>query len=180
MRSYLVARPCLAPRYCYSLYKWPHTHTHISLYICLSAKTSVIFPSDANNSGLRQIRWSQWLSRYRLKFIHVPGSQNQSADALSQLFENPNNKAQLEDLSTVDLLLDLFENPNNKARLEDLSTVDLLLDKDGDDLMEERLTEREMFYLAAVTRAKNNPRGGRIAPPGSRKNGTSPTGGIQP
>ena len=84
------------------------------------------------HSGPCQIRWSQWLSRYRLKFIHVPGSQNRSADALSRLFENP----------------------NNKARLEDLSTVDLLLDKDGDDLTEERLTEREMFYLAAVTRAK--------------------------
>ena len=45
------------------------------------------------HSGLRQIRWSQWLSRYCLKFIHIPGSQNQSADALSRLFENPNNKA---------------------------------------------------------------------------------------
>ena len=30
-----------------------------------------------------QIRWLQWLSRYRLKFIHVPGSQNRSTDALS-------------------------------------------------------------------------------------------------
>ena len=38
--------------------------------------------------------------------------------------------------------------------MEDLSTVDLLLDKDGDDLMEERLTEHEMFHLAAVTRTK--------------------------
>ena len=32
--------------------------------------------------------------------------------------------------------------------------MDLLLDKDGDDLTEERLTEHEMFHLAAVTRAK--------------------------
>ena len=39
-----------------------------------------------------QIQWSQWLSRYRLKFIHIPGSQNRSANALSQLFENPNSK----------------------------------------------------------------------------------------
>jgi hypothetical protein len=40
------------------------------------------------------------------------------------------------------------------VRLEDLSTVDLLLDKDGNDLTEQRLTEREMFHMAAVTRAK--------------------------
>ena len=86
------------------------------------------------HSGLCQIHWLQWLSRYRLKFIHVPGSQNWSADALLRLFENPNNKVQLEDLSTY--------------------TVDLLLDKDGDDLTEEHLTEHEMFYLAAVTHAK--------------------------
>ena len=85
------------------------------------------------HSGPRQIRWSQWLSRYRLKFIHVPGTDNRSADALSRLFENP----------------------NNKARLEDLSTVDLLLDKDGDDLTEQRIAERDMFHLAAVTRTKN-------------------------
>jgi hypothetical protein len=84
------------------------------------------------HSGLCQIRWSQWFSRYRLKFIHIPGSQNRSADALSRLFENP----------------------NSKARLEDLSTVDLLLDKDDDDLTEQRLMEREMFHMAAVTRAK--------------------------
>ena len=84
------------------------------------------------HSGPCQIRWSQWLSRYRLKFIHIPGTQNWSADALSRLFENP----------------------NNKVRLEDLSTVDLLLDKDGDDLTEQRLAEREMFHLAVVTRTK--------------------------
>jgi hypothetical protein len=40
------------------------------------------------------------------------------------------------------------------VRLEDLSTVDLLLDKDGDNLMEQRLVEGEMFHMAAVTRAK--------------------------
>jgi hypothetical protein len=88
------------------------------------------FMTKAHN-GPRQIRWSQWLSRYRLKFIHVPGSQNRSADALSRIFENP----------------------NSKARLEDLSTVDLLLDKDGDDLSEQRLAEREMFHMAVLTRA---------------------------
>ena len=32
------------------------------------------------HSGPHQIHWSQWLSRYRLKFIHVLGSQNWSAD----------------------------------------------------------------------------------------------------
>ena len=84
------------------------------------------------HSGPCQIHWSQWLSRYHLKFIHIPGSQNRSADALLQLFENPNNKAQL----------------------EDLSAVDLLLDKDGVDLMEKCLAEHEMFHLAAVTCTK--------------------------
>jgi hypothetical protein len=67
-------------------------------------------------------------------FIHILGSQNQSADALSQLL--------------------LFKNLNSKAQLEDLSTVDLLLNKDGDDLMEQRLVECEMFHMAAVTHAK--------------------------
>ena len=113
------------------------------------------------HSGPCQIRWSQWLSRYRLKFIHIPGSQNQSADALSRLFENPNNKVQL----------------------EDLSTVDLLLDKDGDDLTEERLTEREMFHLAAVTRAKTireveesrHQEAERMAPPQQASLSTSPS-----
>jgi RNase H-like domain found in reverse transcriptase len=78
------------------------------------------------HSGPRQIRWSQWFSRYRLKFIHIPGSQNRSADALSRLFKNP----------------------NSKARLEDLSTVDLLLDKDGDDLTEQRLAEHKCSIWA--------------------------------
>ena len=52
VRSYLVARPRLAPRFCYSLYKWPPPHTHISLYIHLSAKASIIFPTDANTVTL--------------------------------------------------------------------------------------------------------------------------------
>jgi hypothetical protein len=84
------------------------------------------------HSGPRQIRWSQWFSRYRLKFIHIPGLQNRSADALSRLFENLNSKAQL----------------------EDLSTVDLLLDKNSNNLTEQRLAERKMFHMAAVTCAK--------------------------
>ena len=48
MCSYLVAQPCLTPRSCYSLYKQPPSHTHIFLYIRLSAKASIIFPTDAN------------------------------------------------------------------------------------------------------------------------------------
>ena len=48
MRSYLVTQPRLAPHFCYSLYKRPPSHTHTSLYIRLSAKASVIFPTDAN------------------------------------------------------------------------------------------------------------------------------------
>ena len=35
------------------------------------------------HSGPCQIRWSQWLLRYQLKFINIPGSQNQSANAVS-------------------------------------------------------------------------------------------------
>ena len=48
MRSYLVAQPCLAPRFCYYFYKRPPSHLHTSLYICLPAKASVAFPTDAN------------------------------------------------------------------------------------------------------------------------------------
>ena len=84
------------------------------------------------HAGPRQIRWSQWLTRYRLKFIHVPGSQNRSADALSRKFENP----------------------NNKFHVDDLSTVDLLLDPEGDDLPEQRLKERDILQIAVLTRAQ--------------------------
>ena len=87
------------------------------------------------HAGPRQIRWSQWLTRYRLKIIHVPGIQNGSADALSRVYENP----------------------NSKASVDDLSTADILLDKEGDDLTEQRLKEREFLHLAALTRA-NRPR----------------------
>ena len=58
------------------------------------------------HAGPRQIRWSQWLSRFHLKFIHVPGVQNRGADALSHIYENLNSTPQLDNLSTVDLLLD--------------------------------------------------------------------------
>jgi hypothetical protein len=85
------------------------------------------------HSGPCQICWSQWFSRYRLKFIHIPGSQNRSADALSRLFENP----------------------NSKVRLEDLSTVDLLLDKDGDDLTEQARRTRNVPYGRGNSRQGN-------------------------
>jgi len=84
------------------------------------------------HAGPRQIHWSQWLTRYRLKFIHVPGSQNRSADALSCKFENL----------------------NNKFHVDDLSTVDLLLDPEGDDLPEQRLKERDILQIAVLTRAQ--------------------------
>jgi hypothetical protein len=57
-----------------------------------------------------QICWLQWFSWYWLKFIHILGSQNGSADALSWLFENLNSKAQLEDLSTSELYGLSFQN----------------------------------------------------------------------
>jgi len=83
------------------------------------------------HTGPRQIRWSQWFTRYKLLFIHVPGIQNRSADALSRMYENP----------------------NSKIHVDDLSTADILLDKEGDDLTEQRLKEREFLHLIAITRA---------------------------
>ena len=69
--------------------------------------------------------------------------------------------------------------------------MDLLLDKDGDDLTEERLTEHEMFYLAAVTRAKTireveesrHQEADRMAPPqqeepNPEKNPSTGTGNV--
>ena len=85
-----------------------------------------------SHSGPRQIRWSQWLTRFRLNFIHVPGTQNRSADALSRIYENPNSK------------------PN----LDDLSTVDILLDTEGDDLTEQRIVEQRKYNLAVMHAAK--------------------------
>ena len=85
-----------------------------------------------SHAGPRQIRWSQWLTRFRLKIIHIPGQQNRSADVLSRIYENP----------------------NSKPRLEDLSNIDLLLDVDGDDLTAERIEEKNILHIAAMTRAQ--------------------------
>jgi hypothetical protein len=84
------------------------------------------------HAGPCQIRWSQWLTRFQLKFIHVPGIQNCSADAMSHIYENP----------------------NSKPGIDDLSTVDLLIDPEGDDLPEERLREKRVHHLLAMTRAQ--------------------------
>jgi len=84
-----------------------------------------------SHAGPRQIRWSQWLTRFRLKIIHVPGVHNRSADAMSRLYENP----------------------NSKPELDDMSTADLLIDPEGEDLPELRLQEKKAHYLAAMTRA---------------------------
>ena len=35
------------------------------------------------HAGPQQIRWSQWLTRFKIEFIHIPGKENRSADALS-------------------------------------------------------------------------------------------------
>ena len=85
-----------------------------------------------SHAGPRQIRWCQWLSRFRLKFIHIPGIQNRSADAMSRIYENP----------------------NSKPGIDDLSTVDLLIDPEGDDLPEQRLQEKKIHHLMAMTRAQ--------------------------
>ena len=52
------------------------------------------------------------------------------------------------------MLSRIFENPNITPRMEDLSSVDLLLDKEGDDLPESRIKEKETLYLNMVTRAQ--------------------------
>ena len=85
-----------------------------------------------SHAGPCQIRWCQWLSRFRLKIIHVPGVQNRSADAMSRIYENP----------------------NSKPGIDDLSTVDLLIDPEGDDLPEQHLQEKKMHHLMAITRAQ--------------------------
>ena len=82
-----------------------------------------------SHTGPRQIRWSQWLTRFRLKIIHILGQQNRSADTLSRIYKNP----------------------NSKPRLEDLSNIDLLLDADGDDLTAERIEEKNILHIAAMT-----------------------------
>ena len=76
------------------------------------------------HAGPRQIRWSQWLTRFKIIFIHILGSENRSADTLSRIYENP----------------------NVQPRREDLSTVDLLLDADGDNLPEAHLKEKETLH----------------------------------
>jgi hypothetical protein len=86
-----------------------------------------------SHTGPRQIRWSQWLARFRLKFIHMPGIQNRSADALSRIFKNP----------------------NSKPHLDDLSMVDLLLDTEGDDLPAKWLKEKKVLHLATITGAQH-------------------------
>ena len=85
-----------------------------------------------SHTGQRQIRWSQWLTRFRLKFMHVPGVQNHSADAMSRIYENP----------------------NSRPGIDDLSTVDLLIDPEGEDLPEARLNEKVIHHLVAMTRAQ--------------------------
>jgi len=85
-----------------------------------------------SHAGPRQIRWSQWLTRFRIKFIHVPGETNRSADAMSRIYENP----------------------NSKPEIDDMSMVDLLIDPEGDDLPEQRLQEKKIHYLMAMTRAQ--------------------------
>ena len=77
-----------------------------------------------SHTGPQQIRRSQWLTRFRLTFLHVPGLTNRSADVLSQRFESP----------------------NAKPSIDDYSMVDLLLDSEGDDLPSARLAEREVFH----------------------------------
>ena len=84
-----------------------------------------------SHAGLCQILWCQWLLQFRLKFIHVPRVQNRSADAMSHIYENP----------------------NSKPRIDDLSTVDLLIDPEGDDLPEQCLQEKKIHHLMAMTHA---------------------------
>jgi hypothetical protein len=86
-----------------------------------------------SHMGPRQIRWLQCLARFRLKFIHIQGIQNRSADTLSRIFKNP----------------------NSKPHLDDLLMVDLLLDNEGDNLPAKRLKEKKVLHLATITRAQH-------------------------
>jgi hypothetical protein len=45
----------------------------------------------------------------------------------------------------------IYENSNSKPGLEALSTMDLLIDPEGDDLPEERLCEKKIHHLTAMT-----------------------------
>lgn len=87
-----------------------------------------------DHAGPRQIRWCEWLTRYRINFIHVPGHENRAADALSRIFENPN---------------------AHEAQFEDMASADVELDPDGDELPIGRLDEYRVQHVAAMTRAQN-------------------------
>lgn len=115
-----------------ALKKWDDILLGLPLITVVTDHEALKTFMSKSHTGPRQIRWSQWLTRFRLKFVHIPGSINRSADALSRRFESP----------------------NAQARIDDFSTVDLLLDKDGDDLPSARMAEKETFHMAVMTRAQ--------------------------
>ena len=55
---------------------------------------------------------------------------------------------------SADVLSRIYKNPNSKPRLEDLSNIDLLLDVDGDNLPMERIKEKNILHIAAMTCAQ--------------------------
>lgn len=59
-----------------------------------------------SHAGPCQICWLQWLTRFGIKFIHIPDKTNHSADTMSCIYENPNSKPEIDDMSMVDLLID--------------------------------------------------------------------------
>jgi hypothetical protein len=115
-----------------ALKKWDDILLGLPLITIVTDHEALKTFMSKSHTGPRQIRWSQWLTRFRLSFIHIPGTKNQSADALSRRFESP----------------------NAKPSLDDFSAVDLLLDKDGDDLSSARQAERLVFHMALMTRAQ--------------------------
>jgi hypothetical protein len=74
-----------------------------------------------------------FLARFDITWMHVPGSENAVADALSRVFDNP----------------------NAFPKIQDYSHVDLNLDEDNDDLPSDRIAEQifihDLNMLGATT-----------------------------
>ena len=69
-----------------ALKKWDNVLSEIQVVTDHQALQTFMQKAHA---GPRQIWWSQWLTRFKIIFIHILGSENCSADALSRIYENP-------------------------------------------------------------------------------------------
>jgi hypothetical protein len=48
-------------------------------------------------------------------------------------------------------MLHIYENPNSRPGIDNLSTMDLMIDPEGEDLPEARLNEKVIHHLVAMT-----------------------------